>query len=192
MKLINQWGVDSSKWPPVIWYSFRTPSNGWNCLQISQRYSQYIFLSSFLLFIGYMNSDIYLMINVVFFPRDRFFISRVFNHSNSLLFYSSRPGRPPKRAPVGLSLAASHLQQQQIKKHRLDNGDYPYENGHMGGEYLNLIWNWNWKNETIYFRRSFVFRNKTKFNKHTLIINVKLGFNGKRKFCNFIFYTLWV
>ncbi|XP_065158653.1 dachshund homolog 2 isoform X2 [Atheta coriaria] len=44
---------------------------------------------------------------------------------------TARPGRPPKRAPVGLSLAASHLQHQQIKKHRLDNGDYPYENGHM-------------------------------------------------------------
>ncbi|KAK5644132.1 hypothetical protein RI129_007977 [Pyrocoelia pectoralis] len=45
---------------------------------------------------------------------------------------SSRPGRPPKRAPVGLSLAASH-QYQQLKKHRMDNGDYPpYENGHLG------------------------------------------------------------
>uniref|UniRef100_A0AAR5P379 Uncharacterized protein n=3 Tax=Dendroctonus ponderosae TaxID=77166 RepID=A0AAR5P379_DENPD len=44
----------------------------------------------------------------------------------------SRPGRPPKRAPVGLSLAASHLQHQQLKKQRMDNGDYPYENGHMG------------------------------------------------------------
>ncbi|XP_068906810.1 dachshund homolog 2 isoform X3 [Tenebrio molitor] len=48
---------------------------------------------------------------------------------------SSRPGRPPKRAPVGLSLAASHLQHQQLKKQRLDNGDYPYENGHMGVEF---------------------------------------------------------
>ncbi|XP_063914286.1 dachshund homolog 2 isoform X2 [Zophobas morio] len=45
---------------------------------------------------------------------------------------TARPGRPPKRAPVGLSLAASHLQHQQLKKQRLDNGDYPYENGHMG------------------------------------------------------------
>ncbi|XP_074032310.1 dachshund family transcription factor isoform X3 [Leptinotarsa decemlineata] len=45
---------------------------------------------------------------------------------------SSRPGRPPKRAPVGLSLAASHLQHQQLKKQRMDNGEYPYENGHMG------------------------------------------------------------
>lgn len=63
-------------------------------------------------------------------------LTRVSNHSNSLLFCSSRPGRPPKRAPVGLSLAASHLQHQQLKKHRMDNGDYPYENGHMGGEYL--------------------------------------------------------
>lgn len=61
---------------------------------------------------------------------------RVSNHSNSLPFSSSRPGRPPKRAPVGLSLAASHLQHQQIKKHRMDNGDYPYENGHMGGEFF--------------------------------------------------------
>ncbi|XP_015834661.1 dachshund homolog 1 isoform X2 [Tribolium castaneum] len=48
---------------------------------------------------------------------------------------TARPGRPPKRAPVGLSLAASHLQQQQLKKQRLDNGDYPYENGHMGAEF---------------------------------------------------------
>lgn len=61
-------------------------------------------------------------------------LARVSNHSNSLPFSSSRPGRPPKRAPVGLSLAASHLQHQQIKKHRIDNGDYPYENGHMGGK----------------------------------------------------------
>lgn len=61
-------------------------------------------------------------------------LTPVSNHSNSLPFCSSRPGRPPKRAPVGLSLAASHLQHQQIKKHRLDNGDYPYENGHMGGK----------------------------------------------------------
>ncbi|XP_023702947.1 dachshund homolog 2 isoform X2 [Cryptotermes secundus] len=48
---------------------------------------------------------------------------------------SSRPGRPPKRATVGLSIAASHLAQhhQQLKKHRLDNGEYPgYENGHLG------------------------------------------------------------
>lgn len=60
-------------------------------------------------------------------------LTLVSNHSNSLLFRSSRPGRPPKRAPVGLSLAASHLHHQQMKKHRLDNGDYPpYENGHMG------------------------------------------------------------
>ncbi|EFN83050.1 Dachshund-like protein 1 [Harpegnathos saltator] len=50
---------------------------------------------------------------------------------------SSRPGRPPKRASVGLSLAASHLAaaaghhpQHSLKKHRLDNGDY-YENGHL-------------------------------------------------------------
>ena len=58
----------------------------------------------------------------------------VSNHSNSLPFSSSRPGRPPKRAPVGLSLAASHLQHQQLKKQRMDNGEYPYENGHIGGK----------------------------------------------------------
>lgn len=44
---------------------------------------------------------------------------------------TARPGRPPKRAPVGLSLAPSHMQHPQLKKQRLDNGDYPYENGHM-------------------------------------------------------------
>lgn len=62
----------------------------------------------------------------------------VSNHSNSLPLYSSRPGRPPKRASVGLSLAASHLAaatghhpQHSLKKHRMDNGDY-YENGHLG------------------------------------------------------------
>ncbi|XP_046832193.1 dachshund homolog 2 isoform X9 [Vespa crabro] len=50
---------------------------------------------------------------------------------------NSRPGRPPKRASVGLSLAASHLAaaaghhpQHSLKKHRMDNGDY-YENGHL-------------------------------------------------------------
>lgn len=26
-----------------------------------------------------------------------------------------------------------------MKKHRLDNGDYPYENGHMNGEFLLLF-----------------------------------------------------
>ncbi|KAL6422170.1 hypothetical protein ACFW04_010894 [Cataglyphis niger] len=48
-----------------------------------------------------------------------------------------QPGRPPKRASVGLSLAASHLAaaaghhpQHSLKKHRMDNGDY-YENGHL-------------------------------------------------------------
>ncbi|KAI8124779.1 Dachshund like protein 1 [Lucilia cuprina] len=52
--------------------------------------------------------------------------------SNSLQFRSSRPGRPPKRGPVGLSLPPTHLSQHpQLKKHRLDNGDYPYENGHI-------------------------------------------------------------
>ncbi|XP_037903147.1 dachshund homolog 1 isoform X6 [Hermetia illucens] len=50
--------------------------------------------------------------------------------SNSLLFSSSRPGRPPKRGPVGLSLPPTHLSQHpQIKKHR--DGDYSYENGHI-------------------------------------------------------------
>ncbi|XP_018902839.2 uncharacterized protein dac isoform X4 [Bemisia tabaci] len=56
-------------------------------------------------------------------------------HSRCLMSHktteSSRPGRPPKRAPVGLSLAASHLSQQ-LKKHRMENGDYStYENGHL-------------------------------------------------------------
>lgn len=55
--------------------------------------------------------------------------------SNSLLRCSSRPGRPPKRGPVGLSLPASHLSHHsQLKKHRMDNGEYPYENGHMSGK----------------------------------------------------------
>ncbi|KAL5279439.1 DACH1 family protein [Megaselia abdita] len=52
--------------------------------------------------------------------------------SNSLQCYSSRPGRPPKRGPVGLSLPPTHLSQHpQMKKHRLDNGEYAYENGHI-------------------------------------------------------------
>ena len=61
----------------------------------------------------------------------------VLNHSNSLPLCSSRPGRPPKRGSVSLSLAASHMaasaghHAHQLKKHRLDNGDY-YENGHLG------------------------------------------------------------
>ncbi|XP_055386726.1 arginine/serine-rich protein PNISR [Condylostylus longicornis] len=43
-----------------------------------------------------------------------------------------RPGRPPKRGPVGLSLPPTHLSgHPQLKKHRLDNGDYAYENGHI-------------------------------------------------------------
>ncbi|EDS43047.1 dachshund [Culex quinquefasciatus] len=65
---------------------------------------------------------------------------------------SSRPGRPPKRGPVGLSMpASSHMSHhaaaaavaasqaaaaQQIKKHRLDNGEFVYENGHLNGEWL--------------------------------------------------------
>lgn len=59
--------------------------------------------------------------------------------SNALLFSSSRPGRPPKRGPVGLSLPASHISSHhsQLKKHRLDNGDYSYENGHLSGK-LNI------------------------------------------------------
>lgn len=57
--------------------------------------------------------------------------------------HSSRPGRPPKRASsVGLSLAASasHLSHQ-LKKHRLENGDYVagvYENGHLQGNNIIL------------------------------------------------------
>ncbi|XP_058826384.1 dachshund homolog 2 isoform X3 [Topomyia yanbarensis] len=54
--------------------------------------------------------------------------------SNSLLSHSSRPGRPPKRGPVGLSMPASHMSHHaasQIKKHRLDNGEFVYENGHL-------------------------------------------------------------
>ncbi|XP_062705087.1 dachshund homolog 2 isoform X3 [Aedes albopictus] len=53
-----------------------------------------------------------------------------------------RPGRPPKRGPVGLSMPASHMSHHaaaaaaaasQIKKHRLDNGEFVYENGHLNG-----------------------------------------------------------
>ncbi|XP_055590768.1 dachshund homolog 2 isoform X3 [Uranotaenia lowii] len=54
---------------------------------------------------------------------------------------SSRPGRPPKRGPVGLSMpgtpmshhaaAAAAVAASQIKKHRLDNGEFVYENGHL-------------------------------------------------------------
>ncbi|XP_035774891.1 dachshund homolog 2-like isoform X2 [Anopheles albimanus] len=56
------------------------------------------------------------------------------NSSNSLLSNSSRPGRPPKRGPVGLSMPATHMQHHaaQLKKHRLDNGEFVYENGHLG------------------------------------------------------------
>lgn len=65
--------------------------------------------------------------------------SPVVNLSNSLLLRSSRPGRPPKRGPVGLSLPASHLSHHpQLKKHRLDNGDYPYENGHLNGKFVKI------------------------------------------------------
>ncbi|XP_052868903.1 dachshund homolog 2 [Anopheles cruzii] len=43
-----------------------------------------------------------------------------------------RPGRPPKRGPVGLSMPASHMPHHaQLKKHRLDNGEFVYENGHL-------------------------------------------------------------
>lgn len=52
--------------------------------------------------------------------------------------FSSRPGRPPKRGPVGLSLPPSnysHASQLAVKKSRMDNGDYGgYENGHLAGE----------------------------------------------------------
>ncbi|XP_050076956.1 dachshund homolog 2 isoform X2 [Anopheles maculipalpis] len=45
---------------------------------------------------------------------------------------SSRPGRPPKRGPVGLSMPTSHMPHHaQLKKHRLDNGEFVYENGHL-------------------------------------------------------------
>lgn len=60
-----------------------------------------------------------------------------FNVSNVLQCFSSRPGRPPKRGPVGLSLPPSNYSHpsQLTKKHRLDNGDYgSYENGHLNGE----------------------------------------------------------
>lgn len=66
-----------------------------------------------------------------------FFNVWIFHHPKILCFFftSSRPGRPPKRGPVGL-LPSSHLSHHpQMKKHRLDNGDYPYENGHMNGEF---------------------------------------------------------
>lgn len=65
---------------------------------------------------------------------------QIFGNSDSLLFCSSRPGRPPKRGPVGLSLPASHMANHhpQLKKHRLD-ADYPYENGHMSGELALII-----------------------------------------------------
>lgn len=63
-----------------------------------------------------------------------FFVCLAF--SDALLFCSSRPGRPPKRGPVGLSLPPTHMSSghlSQLKKLRLE-GDYPYENGHMNGE----------------------------------------------------------
>uniref|UniRef100_A0A182J914 Ski_Sno domain-containing protein n=1 Tax=Anopheles atroparvus TaxID=41427 RepID=A0A182J914_ANOAO len=45
---------------------------------------------------------------------------------------TARPGRPPKRGPVGLSMPTSHMQHHaQLKKHRLDNGEFVYENGHL-------------------------------------------------------------
>lgn len=60
--------------------------------------------------------------------------------SNALPFYSSRPGRPPKRGPVGLTLPASHISSHhtQLKKHR---DDYPYENGHLNGRYCSICEN---------------------------------------------------
>ncbi|XP_052122485.1 dachshund homolog 1, partial [Frankliniella occidentalis] len=46
---------------------------------------------------------------------------------------SSRPGRPPKRVPMGLSLPASLQGHPQLKKHRLENGDFAsFENGPIG------------------------------------------------------------
>uniref|UniRef100_A0A182UW29 Ski_Sno domain-containing protein n=1 Tax=Anopheles merus TaxID=30066 RepID=A0A182UW29_ANOME len=45
---------------------------------------------------------------------------------------TARPGRPPKRGPVGLSMPTSHMPHHaQLKKHRLDNGEFVYENGHL-------------------------------------------------------------
>ncbi|XP_077286657.1 dachshund family transcription factor isoform X2 [Arctopsyche grandis] len=53
---------------------------------------------------------------------------------------TARPGRPPKRASLGLSLAAAHLPAgHPFKKHRLENGEYsPYENGHLGADISRL------------------------------------------------------
>ncbi|XP_034257054.1 dachshund homolog 1-like [Thrips palmi] len=46
----------------------------------------------------------------------------------------SRAGRPPKRLPLGLTLPASLQGHPQLKKHRLENGDFaPFENGHLAG-----------------------------------------------------------
>ncbi|XP_055540944.1 dachshund homolog 2 isoform X2 [Wyeomyia smithii] len=57
-----------------------------------------------------------------------------------------RPGRPPKRGPVGLSMPATHMSHHhaaaaasQIKKHRLDNGEFVYENGHLNASWLTAI-----------------------------------------------------
>ncbi len=76
----------------------------------------------------------------------------VFYLSNALLFSSSRPGRPPKRGPVGLSLPASHISSHhsQLKKHRLDDGDYSYENGHLSGEYFQKF-DMKFLSRTLYF-----------------------------------------
>ncbi|KAK6636005.1 hypothetical protein RUM43_009657 [Polyplax serrata] len=50
----------------------------------------------------------------------------------TILINNSRPGRPPKRAPVGLSLAASQLAGHPALKKRMENGDYSgYENGSL-------------------------------------------------------------
>ncbi|XP_059476174.1 dachshund homolog 2 isoform X3 [Neocloeon triangulifer] len=62
--------------------------------------------------------------------------SHTYRAGASLMMDSSRPGRPPKRASVGLSIAASQMGHHALKKHRLENGsDYSYENGHLGADY---------------------------------------------------------
>ncbi|XP_065342798.1 dachshund homolog 1 isoform X5 [Cloeon dipterum] len=63
--------------------------------------------------------------------------SHTYRAGASLMMDSSRPGRPPKRASVGLSIAASQMgHHHALKKHRMENGsDYGYENGHLGSDY---------------------------------------------------------
>lgn len=59
---------------------------------------------------------------------------------SSFYFIHFRPGRPPKRGPVGLSLPPSNYSHPQLKKHRLDDGEYgSYENGHLNGKLCKII-----------------------------------------------------